>query len=103
MNFLRNLFGGQAADPDRGVYIYVKPKMCQEILEIRIDTLNELSAMEDEDAYIVRKLTKAVRCPFATEVLAKFDNKRRLISTDVKNGEIVSKEDYLQFVSNKPS
>ena len=43
MNILKSLFGGGSRSSDRGIYFYVQPKMCQEILRIRVDPLNDLS------------------------------------------------------------
>ena len=45
MNFLKSLFGGGGRDEDRGLYFYVQPKMCKEILRIRVDPLNDLRPM----------------------------------------------------------
>lgn len=94
MNFLRNLFGG-ARSTDRGIYFYVQPKMCQEILRIRVDPLNDLSRTDEGGGYWVRKVASGYRCPFQAEVEVYFDKNRRVISAEVTDGRLVSEDDWL--------
>lgn len=101
VNFLKKLFGGggqraQRGD-DRGLYFYIKPKMCQEILVVRVDPWNDLSRTEDEKGYWVRKLASGTRCPFQAEITLYFDGNRRLRDRDIINGEFVTREDYEAF------
>lgn len=96
MNFLKNLFSGGGSKPaDRGYYIYVKPKMCQEIVKVRIDMLNSLSRADDGDGYFVRKTARGQRCPFAAEMTLYFDNNRTLTDKIIDNGEFVTEADYI--------
>lgn len=96
MNFLKNLFGGdgnnQSSD-NRGLYFYVRPKMCQEVVQVRIDVQNELTAL-DEGGYFVRKVVSAHRCPFQSELHVTLDSNRNVKQIGVDKGEIVEREDY---------
>lgn len=94
MNFLKNLFGGGGKSDDRGVYFYVKPKACQEIVRIRVDPLNDLSLSDAEDGYYVRKLASAHRCPFQAEVEIYFNKNKSVVNTDVTNGTLVSEAEW---------
>ena len=96
MNILRNLFGNSANNASgNDLTVYVRPKMCQEILPIRVRLNQELSLNQNEDGYVVRKVTKAPRCPFEVEVFLEFDKRKRLASQRIENGEFVTEEDYI--------
>ena len=90
MNFLKSLFGGGGRNEDRGIYFYVRPKMCQEILRVRVDPLNDLSQTDDGKAYWCRKVASAARCPFQAEIELYFDKNKRFKDSRVENGELVS-------------
>lgn len=92
MNFLKNLFGGGGRNDDRGIYFYVQPKMCQEILRVRVDPLNDLSQTDDGKGYWCRKVASAARCPFQAEIELYFDKNKRFKDSQVENGELVSEE-----------
>ena len=94
MNFLSKLFGGGQPD-DKGYYFYVRPKMCKEIVEVRIDLANQLSQQDDGDGYWVRKMVSATRCPFQAEAVLYFDSNKRETGREIENGEFVTKEAYL--------
>lgn len=94
MNFLKNLFGGAGAPQDDALYVYVQPKMCKEIVRVRIDMKNQLSRTDDETGYFVRKTARGQRCPFAAEMTLRFDGTRRLIEKTIENGSFVTEEEY---------
>lgn len=93
MNFLKRLFGGGGSS-DRVLILYVRPKMCQEILRVRIDLFNSLSLADDGDSYFVRKLASASRCPFQAEIEITFDKNRRIVQQQIANGEFVSEAEF---------
>lgn len=104
MNFLKNLFGGggRSSDSgDRGMYFYVRPKRCNEIVRVRIDPSNDLSQDDDGRGYFVRKTAQATRCPFPAQLFIQFDGSRRLTSSTVEDGELVSEADYLAWMEVK--
>lgn len=94
VNFLKNLFGGGRSE-DRGVYFYVQPKMCAEILRLRVDPLNDLSRRDEGSGYWVRKVASGHRCPFQAEVELYFDKNKRFQDSAVTNGKLVSEADWL--------
>lgn len=105
MNFLKRLFsgGGGTGDDKRSFYAYVRPKRCDEIIEVRIDLMNELSQEETGKGYFVRKIVRGARCPFPAELLVRFDQGRRAVGTEIKDGEVVSTEEYEQWLAAKMS
>ena len=94
MNFLKSLFGGGGRNEDRGIYFYVRPKMCQEILRVRVDPLNDLSQTDDGKGYWCRKVASAARCPFQAEIELYFDKNKRFKDSSVENGELVSEAEW---------
>lgn len=94
MNFLKNLFGGGGSSGGRYLTLYVQPKMCNEILEVRVDLHNNLSLTDDEGAYFVRKMASGARCPFAAELYLEFDKSRTLTEKSVENGTFVTADAY---------
>lgn len=98
MNFLKKLFGGERRSRDDGYYLYVQPKMCKEIVRVRINLSNDLSLSDDNESYWVRKMVSATRCPFQAELTLYFDKSRRLQSKDISNGEYVDEAAYQAYL-----
>lgn len=84
----------------RYVTLYVKPKACREVIEMRIDRANELS-LRDDGMYYVRKLGRGQRCPFPVEIELVFSAKRELLEKTIHNGEEVTREMFEAFLSEK--
>ena len=91
MGFLKNLFGGGSAKPDKRYYIFnVKCKRCGEIIEGRIDLDNDLSLSDEGSNYIVRKgLIGNNRCFQRIEVEMQFTSDRKLIEQQAQGGTFV--------------
>ena len=91
MSFLKNLFGGEAAKPEKRYYVFqVKCNRCGEIIEGRVDLDNDLSLSDEGDNYIVRKgLIGANRCFQQVEVEMTFNSARELIEKTVRGGTFV--------------
>ncbi len=103
MGFFRNLFGGGGKKPavDRdGMYIFVRPKMCEEVVRVRVNLMNELSAT-DEGGYFVRKMVSATRCPFQAEVELTFDKSKNITQSIVTNGELLDGADYEAWLAKQ--
>ncbi|PJF20532.1 MAG: hypothetical protein CUN56_15695 [Phototrophicales bacterium] len=105
-NFFKKLFGGQNGrvhDRD-GMYFYVQPKRCKEIIRVRVNMNNDLS-LDDDGGYFCRKVVTAVRCPFQAELHLWFDRNRNLTNSEVINGQLVSEVDYEAYITaqNAPS
>lgn len=93
MGFLKNLFGGGPAKPEKRYYIFnVKCNRCGEIIEGRVDLDNDLSLEYEGDTtvYLVRKgLIGNNRCFQQIEVEMKFTSGRELIEQQVQGGKFV--------------
>jgi hypothetical protein len=106
MDFLRKLFGGAASggQNDRGVYFYVQPKGCDEVVRVRVDPHNDLSANEEESGYWVRKQVRGTsyKC-MAVELTLYFDERRSLQNQEVKGGALVTEKDYQGWLEKNHS
>jgi len=93
MGFLKNLFGGATAKPEKRYYVFqVKCNRCGEILEGRVDLDNDLSVEfeGDSNVYFARKfIVGSGRCFQQVEVEMKFTRARTLIEQNVKGGTFV--------------
>ncbi len=95
MDFLRKLFGGGALGGDaRGIYFYVRPKGCDEVVRVRIDRNNDLSLADDGKTYWVHKVVQGTKCFQRAELDIYFNQNRQLASSEVTGGDLVSEEDY---------
>lgn len=94
VNILKLLFGGNQASVDKGLYLYVQPKRCKEILRIRVNLANDLSKTDDDKGYFVRKVAHAARCPFPVEIRLTFDKNRNIIEREIDNGTFMTFADY---------
>ncbi len=93
MGFLKNLFGGGSAKPEKRYYVFhVKCNRCGEVIEGRVDLDNDLSIDYEGDStvYFVRKgLVGTNRCFQQIEVEMKFDSGHELIEKQVQGGTFV--------------
>jgi hypothetical protein len=93
MGFLKNLFGGGSARPEKRYYTFnVKCNRCGEVIEGRVDLDNDLSLEYEDDStyYIVRKgLIGNNRCFQQIEVEMKFNSDRQLIEQQAQGGKFV--------------
>lgn len=93
MGFLKRLFGGVTARPEKRFYVFnVKCNRCGEIIEGRVDLDNDLSLDYEGDStvYFVRKgLVGENRCFQQIEVEMKFTPNRTLIEQQAQGGQFV--------------
>jgi hypothetical protein len=93
MGFLKKLFGGDPAKPEKRYYTFhVKCNRCGEVIEGRVDLDNDLSLEYEGDStvYFVRKgLIGDNRCFQQIEVELKFTPSRELIERHVQGGVFV--------------
>lgn len=106
MDFFRKLFGGggagQSASSDKdGLYYYVKPNGCSEVVQVRINVNNDLSLDDDGKGYLVRKTARGTtyKCTRSAELYLTYDSNRRLQNTEVSGGTLVTREDYEQWLA----
>ena len=92
MGFLKNLFGGATAKPEKRFYVFqVKCNRCGEIIEGRVDLDNDLSLNDEGNGYLVRKaLIGGNRCFQQIEVELNFDSSRQLTEKAIHGGEFTS-------------
>ena len=93
MGFLKNLFGGGSAKPEKHYHTFrVKCNRCGEIIEGRIDLDNDLSLEYEGDStfYIVHKgLIGNNRCFQQVEVEMKFSSEHTLIEQQAQGGKFM--------------
>jgi hypothetical protein len=92
MGFLKNLFSGTPAKPEKRYYTFdIKCRRCGEIIEGRVDLHNDLSLNDEGNGYLLRKLLMGSnRCFQQIEVELKFDSARQLLEKTITGGEFVS-------------
>jgi hypothetical protein len=105
MDFLKKLFGGgggarTAGDPD-GLYFFVQPNGCDEVVRIRVNRNNDLSLSDDGKSYWVHKLARGVKCRQQVEVDLYFDSSRRMTSSEISGGTLVTEADYETWTASQ--
>jgi hypothetical protein len=91
---------GGGSDEDRDVHWeYVRCSRCGEMIPVRVDLRNELTAQEDssEGAYYVRKGVIGSgknRCFATIEVELYLDFNRRVVSRYISGGEFITKDEF---------
>jgi hypothetical protein len=107
MDFFKRLFGGGAAASggDRGLYFYVRPTGCTEVVRIRIDPMNELSQEDEGGGYFVRKMVRGTdyKCNRSAELLVSMGGDKRIRNTEVTGGTLVQQADYDAWVASGSS
>ena len=93
MGFLKKLFSGEPAKPEKRYYTFhVKCNRCGEVIEGRVDLDDDLSLEYEGDStvYFVRKgLIGDNHCFQQIEVELKFTVNRELIEQQVQGGVLV--------------
>jgi hypothetical protein len=97
MGFLKKLFSGATAQPQRRYYTFQdKCKRCGEIIEGRVDLDNDLSLNDEGDGYLVRKGLIGSgdnHCFQQIEVEIQFTSTRELIEQKIQGGTFVEETD----------
>jgi hypothetical protein len=100
MGFLKKIFGGDPAKPEKRYYVFnVKCNRCGEVIEGRVDLDNDLSLDYEGDntVYFVRKgLVGDNRCFQQIEVEMKFTSERQLIERQAQGGAFVEQTENPQ-------
>lgn len=97
MEFLRKIFGGDgdSGGTDRtGMYFFVRPHGCEEVVRVRIDRNNDLSLSDDGSAYFVHKYVRGAKCRQSVEMDLFFDMNRNFMSSEVQGGNLVDEADW---------
>lgn len=94
---LKSLFrgGNSFGEQNQPVYwLYVRCRKCGEVINTRVDLLNNLS-QNDEGGYTVSKtLVGNHLCFERIEVVLTFDENRRLVSRDISRGDFITEEEF---------
>ncbi len=99
MDFLKKLFGGAGGvSGDAGIYYYVKPNGCDEIVRVRINRNNDLSLADDGKSYWVRKVVMGTTCFQRVDLELYFTKNRQLTESKIDGGEIVKEDQYLNWL-----
>ena len=110
MEFFKRLFGGGTTSPssgkkgapgDRGIYFFVQPDGCEEVIRVRIDPINDLSESDDGKTYHVRKLASGVKCFKRVEMEFAFNANKQLVEKDVKGGTLVDEAAWIAWTSTQ--
>lgn len=105
MDFFRRLFGGQPTgqgEPgDRdGMYFYVRPDGCDEVVRVRINKSNDPSLADDGTFFVTKTVRGSTyKCTRSAELHLYFDKSRRLQNTEVTGGALVTAEDYAAWMA----
>lgn len=97
MNFLKNLFGGGGGkqSSDVGIYVYVRPRGCEEVIQIRLNPNNDLSRNEDGKLFVRKIARGSYRCFNPIEMTLYFNDNRQLVSHEIdRAGEVVDEAAY---------
>jgi hypothetical protein len=108
MDFFKRLFGGggRPSSTDRdGLYYYIKPTGCAEVVQVRINVNNDLSLEDDGKGYFVRKSVRGTtyKCTRTAELLLSYDGNRRLQNTEIEGGTLVTRADYDEWLASQAS
>jgi hypothetical protein len=104
MEFFRKLFGGGQQGHDRaGMYFYIRPTGCPEIVRVRIDRNNDLSLSDDNSTYFVTKSVRgsSYKCNRAAELNLTFGSNRQLATTEIVGGEQVTEAEYETWLAEQ--
>jgi hypothetical protein len=98
MELIKRLFGGGGGSrsfggSDDGMYFYVRPNGCEEVVRIRVNMMNDPS-QRDEGGYWAHKYA---------ELDVYFDAQRRFTHTELKGGTLVEQSDYEAWLAAQGS
>src|SRR5262245_12366114 len=92
---LGNILTGKSyATEDVGYYYYVRCNRCGEVIRVRINPMNDLSANDDNEGWFTRKVIVGKRCYNRMEADFNYDNKRKLVDSQISGGTLVDKAAY---------
>jgi hypothetical protein len=113
MGILRKIFGGggsQGSGGSRGfgdgepahiVSVYVQPRGCDEVVRVRINLHNDLSATDDDSGFIVNKTAMGTTCFQRVELTIQFDKNRRIVESQAAGGTVVDQTAYDAWVASR--
>jgi hypothetical protein len=110
MELLRKIFGGASANPagskidgakaagdPAGMYFFIQPDKCAEVVRLRVNRENDLSLDDEEHGYWVHKVVRGTSCFTPVEVDLYFDLQKRLRDSQLKGGRLVDEAAYIAW------
>ncbi len=99
MNFIRQLTGlfsgkSTSSGDDVGLYYYVRCNRCQEVIRVRINPMNDLSATDDNGGWFTHKTIVGKRCYNRIEATFNYNKDRKLVDTEITGGTVVDQAAY---------
>jgi len=94
--------GGASGGQDRGIYVYVKLRRSGEIVRLRVDPINDVSA-DDEGQRFTRKLAMGQRSFDRVEATIYFDNNNRVTNAEMSGAELSTREAYEAQKATNPA
>jgi len=97
-SFFARFFGGGpggGAPGDIGLYYYVRCIKCNEVIKVRVNPNNDLSARDDGSGYFSRKMIVGQRCYNRIEAEFEFGGNRRFKTAEISGGTLVDKKAFL--------
>ena len=103
VHFLKRLFGGGGASSgdSAGLYYYVRLHGSEEVVRVRINRNNDLSLDDAGKNFWVHKVVMGTKGFQRAELDLHFDQNRRLSSSDVSGGDMVTEADYQAWVASQ--
>jgi len=115
MGFLKKIFGGGgggtakdasadvkasgvSGDP-AGMYFYIQPDNCDEVVRLRVNRDNDLSLNDDDSGYWVHKVVRGAKCFNGVDVDLYFDMSKRLKDSTLKGGKLVEEAAYNEWTT----
>lgn len=99
-NLARALTGAPQTGDSAGMYFYVRCARCGEVIQVRINRMNDLSVQYGEggnskgDTFYIHKVIVGQRCYNRIEADFMFDSSRNLTEKKCTGGTFVEQSDY---------
>lgn len=111
MNILKNVLsalgGRPPAHKDNGLYFYVRAHRCDEVIQVRLNLMNDLSHRDTESGeeskdFWVHKTIVGRKCYDRMEADFTFDENRKLTHKEVRGGVFVDEAAYRAYQESQP-
>lgn len=105
MNFFKRLFSGgvpRGSDND-GLYLYIKPDRCDEVIRLRVNLMNDLSFNDDSTGLLARKVVRGTKCFTPVELDLYFNLQRKMTEHTIKGGALVTVEEWKAWEASQAS
>jgi hypothetical protein len=90
----KTLSGGSRAQPDTGLYFYVKLDRSGEIVRVRLDLSREINPDYEQGGFVSHKSIIGPRTFLRAEATFRFDEARRLVDWEVAGGSPSTQQEW---------